>query len=113
MPFIVIFSIFLNFFTKKSCANFIFIIVRFQFAASQWQLLVSSAEDLLSEILRSTQVSPTEKARIESWLCLKAEAEECIGMDLGPLRFNAATNRVLEVIGKSEFFGYVTEAFAA
>ncbi|XP_047490403.1 kinesin-like protein KIF7 [Penaeus chinensis] len=71
---------------------------KFQFAASQWQLLVSSAEDLLSEILRSTQVSPTEKARIESWLCLKAEAEECIGMDLGPLRFNAATNRVLEVI---------------
>ncbi|KAG7172995.1 Kinesin-like protein kif7-like, partial [Homarus americanus] len=71
---------------------------KFQFAASQWQLLVSSAEDLLSEILRSTQVSPSEKTRIESWLCMKAEAEECIGTDLGPLRFNTATNRVLEVI---------------
>lgn len=72
---------------------------RFQFAASQWQLLVSSAEDLLSEILQSTQVSLAEKTRIESWLCMKAEAEECIGADLGPLRHNSAANRVLEVIG--------------
>ncbi|XP_071521390.1 kinesin-like protein kif7 [Panulirus ornatus] len=71
---------------------------KFQFAASQWQLLVSSAEDLLSEILQSTQVSLAEKTRIESWLCMKAEAEECIGADLGPLRFNSAANRVLEVI---------------
>ncbi|XP_069935745.1 kinesin-like protein KIF7 isoform X2 [Cherax quadricarinatus] len=71
---------------------------KFQFAASQWQLLVSSAEDLLSEILRSTQVSPSEKTRIESWLCMKAEAEECIGADLGHLRLNTTTNRVLEVI---------------
>nr|XP_045609044.1 kinesin-like protein kif7 [Procambarus clarkii] len=71
---------------------------KFQFAASQWQLLVSSAEDLLSEILQSPQVSPSEKTRIESWLCMKAEAEECIGTDLGPLRLNTAANRVLEVI---------------
>ena len=73
--------------------------VRFQFAASQWQQLVSSAEDLLAEILETSQVSPTEKTRIESWMCMKAEAEECIGVDLGALRFNATANRVLEVIG--------------
>ncbi|KAG0703943.1 Kinesin-like protein kif7 [Chionoecetes opilio] len=73
-------------------------IFKFQFAASQWQQLVSSAEDLLGEILQSPQVSPTDKTRIESWMCMKAEAEECIGADLGALRFNAAANRVLEVI---------------
>ncbi|XP_068249872.1 kinesin-like protein KIF27 [Palaemon carinicauda] len=73
-------------------------VFKLQFAASQWQQLVSSAEDLLSEILKSTTVSQNEKMQIETWLCMKAEAEECIGADLGPLRFNSATNRVLEVI---------------
>ncbi|XP_050696395.1 kinesin-like protein KIF27 isoform X2 [Eriocheir sinensis] len=71
---------------------------KFQFAASQWQQLVSSAEDLLSGILQGAQVTAGEKTRIEAWMCMKAEAEECIGVDLGTLRFNSSTNRVLEVI---------------
>ncbi|KAK7065170.1 microtubule motor activity protein [Halocaridina rubra] len=73
-------------------------IFKIQFAASQWQLLVASAEDLLSEIVRSATISPTEKTQIETWLCMKAEADECIGNDLASLRLNGATNRVLEVI---------------
>ena len=59
---------------------------------------MSSAEDLLSEIVKSTAISPTEKTQIETWLCMKAETDECIGTDLGPLRFNSTANRVLEVI---------------
>ncbi|KAK4327216.1 hypothetical protein Pmani_002302 [Petrolisthes manimaculis] len=69
-------------------------VFRLQFAASQWHLLVASAEDLLSEILHT---QPPEKSRIEAWLCMKQEAEECIGLDPGSLRLDQ-NNRVLDVI---------------
>ncbi|CAL4230383.1 unnamed protein product, partial [Meganyctiphanes norvegica] len=71
---------------------------KLQFAALQWQLLVSSAEDLLSEMLNDSSVAPAEKTRIQSWLCMKQEAEECIGTDLANLKLHNVNNRVLEVI---------------
>lgn len=78
---------------------YFFLHPRLQFAASQWHLLVASAEDLLSEILHSTHAQPPDRSRIEAWLCMKQEAEECIGLDPGSLRLDQ-NNRVLEVIGE-------------
>ncbi|XP_076065680.1 kinesin-like protein costa isoform X2 [Oratosquilla oratoria] len=70
---------------------------KLQFAASQWQILASSAEDLLSEMLACEQIPVTEKSRIQSWLCMKAEADDCIGSDLG-FKDPNKPNRILEVI---------------
>ena len=72
---------------------------RFQFAASQWQLLVTSAENILVRVLQNDSTSPVDKAEVESWLCMKAEADECIGLDLLRAQSENAAHRPLDVIG--------------
>lgn len=65
---------------------------------------MSSAENLLADILQSGTVSPTEKSKIQSWLCMKAEADECIGADAPPLQAETECSRPLEVIGMCNYF---------
>lgn len=67
-----------------------------QFAASQWLKLVSNAEGLFSRLIESKGLDEKERERIEEWMFLKQECEECLssgeiqlgGMErhLGPIQ---------------------------
>ncbi|KAF6216448.1 hypothetical protein GE061_000790 [Apolygus lucorum] len=47
-----------------------------EFAASQWQLLVSNAEVLFNKLVQGG-LSPDAKGLVEQWLFLKQECEDC------------------------------------
>lgn len=50
-----------------------------KFAASQWQKLVSNAEGVFSTLLsNSKSLNEQDRERIEEWMFLKQECEECI-----------------------------------
>ncbi|CAG0903398.1 unnamed protein product, partial [Darwinula stevensoni] len=58
-------------------------IFKLQFAAQQYQQLVANAEDLLSAMSGLGNLTSEQAGQITSWLCLKAECEECIAGDIG------------------------------
>lgn len=49
-----------------------------QFAASQWLKLVSNAEGLFSKLITSKSLNEQDRERIEEWIFLKQECEECL-----------------------------------
>lgn len=57
----------------------------------QWQLLVTNAEALLNELVAGGSLPDETQNRIESWLCMKEEYQDCIEPDLlaiKPRRFH-------------------------
>ena len=54
-------------------------------------------------MLQSESTSPEDKAEVESWMCMKAEADECIEMDMQNEQSDPAQQRQLHVIGKLLF----------
>ncbi|XP_014249974.1 kinesin-like protein costa [Cimex lectularius] len=51
-----------------------------EFAATQWQQLVANAEGLFQKLVQSG-LSEDSRTKIEQWLCLKQEYEECLNND--------------------------------
>ncbi|CAG0919393.1 unnamed protein product [Notodromas monacha] len=54
---------------------------RLQFAAKQYEQLLEGAEELLTSVLFSLpgrNGTDDERARIQTWLCLKQECQECV-----------------------------------
>lgn len=49
-----------------------------QFAASQWLKLVSNAEGLFSKLMTDKSINDQDRERIEEWMFLKQECEECL-----------------------------------
>lgn len=49
-----------------------------QFAASQWLKLVSNAEGLFSRLIADKSISDQDRERIEEWMFLKQECEDCL-----------------------------------
>lgn len=49
-----------------------------QFAASQWLKLVSNAEGLFTKLITSKSLNEQDRERIEEWIFLKQECEECL-----------------------------------
>lgn len=49
-----------------------------QFAASQWLKLVSNAEGLFTKLITSKSLNEHDRERIEEWIFLKQECEECL-----------------------------------
>lgn len=49
-----------------------------QFAASQWLKLVSNAEGLFTKLITSKSLNEQDRERIEEWMFLKQECEECL-----------------------------------
>lgn len=49
-----------------------------QFAASQWLKLVSNAESLFSQLIENKTLNEQDRDRIEEWMFLKQECEECL-----------------------------------
>lgn len=49
-----------------------------QFAASQWLKLVSNAEGLFSRLIENKSLNEQDRERIEEWIFLKQECEECL-----------------------------------
>lgn len=49
-----------------------------QFAANQWLKLVSNAEGLFTKLITSKSLNDQDRERIEEWIFLKQECEECL-----------------------------------
>lgn len=64
---------------------------------SQWQLLVTNAESLLTDLSTSELLSNDVQHKIMSWLCMKEEFAHCIEIE----ETNAANNSVNESISQN------------
>ena len=69
-----------------------------QFAASQWLKLVSNAEGLFSKLISNKTINEQDRERIEEWMFLKQECEECL------------SSGELNIIGTDRHLGPIQEA---